>query len=311
MKLNAFQKTAIITVCATIFLILIGSLVRAAGAGLGCPDWPKCFGMWIPPTSLAELPPQFDASQFNVYNTWIEYVNRLVGVVIGLLITLTFILSFRYRKTKPGVFYSSLAAFVLVLFQGWLGGVVVKTGLHAGMITAHMVVAMVIMITLLYGAFESTEDLLKVKIGEGFRKKLIAAGWILLAISMIQLVLGTQVREAIDVLKNAANIPPRSLWLEMAGDIFPIHRSFSWLVLAAAAWMFYLLRKYEAQGIVNTLGFINIGLVIAQILIGIGLYYLDMPRVLQVLHLVGMAFMICAQFLLILVLRKDQKIITE
>ncbi len=116
MKLNTFQKTAILTVAATLFLILVGGLVRAAGAGLGCPDWPKCFGMWIPPTSLGELPSQFDASQFNVYNTWIEYVNRLVGVLIGLLITGTFVLSFRYRKAKPTVFYSSFAAFVLVLF---------------------------------------------------------------------------------------------------------------------------------------------------------------------------------------------------
>lgn len=311
MKLNAFQKTAIITVAATIFLILIGSLVRAAGAGLGCPDWPKCFGMWIPPTSLAELPSQFDASQFNVYNTWIEYVNRLVGVLIGLLITITFVLSFKYRKTKPGVFYSSAAALVLVLFQGWLGGVVVKTGLHAGMITAHMVVAMIIMITLLYGVFEATSDHLKIKVGEEFRSRLLTAGWVLLVISMIQLVLGTQVREGIDAIKNAAEVAPRGNWLEMVGTIFPVHRSFSWVVMGVGAWVYFLVRKYEATGPVRSLGLINVALVLMQVLIGIGLYYLDMPRVLQVLHLVGMAFMICAQFLLIMVLRKDQKVISE
>ncbi|MAO63953.1 MAG: hypothetical protein CL666_03045 [Balneola sp.] len=311
MKLNAFQKTAITTVAATIFLILIGSLVRAAGAGLGCPDWPKCFGMWIPPTSLAELPSQFDASQFNVYNTWIEYVNRLVGVVIGLLITITFALSFRYRKTKPRVFWSSAAAFVLVLFQGWLGGVVVKTGLHAGMITIHMVVAMIIMITLLYSVFEATSDLLKIRIGDEFRKRLLSAGWVLLAVSMIQLVLGTQVREAIDVIKNAEVLVARENWIDMVGTMFPIHRSFSWVVLGIGAWMFFLIRKYEATGLVRTLGFANVGLVIFQIFVGLGLLYLDMPRVLQVLHLVGMAFMICAQFLLIMVLRKDKKVISE
>lgn len=311
MKLNAFQKTAIVTVAATIFLIFIGSLVRAAGAGLGCPDWPKCFGMWIPPTSLADLPSRFDASQFNVYNTWIEYVNRLVGVLIGLLITITFVLSFKYRKTKPGVFWSSAAAFVLVLFQGWLGGVVVKTGLHAGMITIHMVVAMVIMVTLLYGVFEATGDMLKIKIGEAFREKLLTAVWILFAISMIQLILGTQVREAIDVIKNAEIVLPRENWLDTVGTIFPIHRSFSWIVLAAGAWTFYLLRKYEADGLVWKLGVANVALVILQVLIGLGLLYLDMPRVLQVLHLVGMAFMICAQFLLIMLLRKDSKVVSE
>ena len=72
MKLNAFQKTAIGTVFATIFLIFIGGLVRASGAGLGCPDWPRCFGTWVPPTNLSDLPPQFDPNQFNVVKTWTE-----------------------------------------------------------------------------------------------------------------------------------------------------------------------------------------------------------------------------------------------
>lgn len=306
MKFDAFQKTAITTVGATLFLILVGGLVRAAGAGLGCPDWPKCFGMWIPPTSLAELPSQFDASQFNVYNTWIEYVNRLVGVLIGLLITITFVLSFRYRKTKPTVFYSSFAAFVLVLFQGWLGGVVVKTGLHAGMITAHMLVAMVIITTLLYATFEATSDFLKIKIEEAFRKKLLYTMWILFGLSMIQLVLGTQVREAIDVIKNATEVLPRGMWLERVGSIFPIHRSFSWLVIFAGGYLYYILTKNKAEGLVLNLGRLNVILVIAQVLIGIGLHYLDMPRILQVLHLVGMAIMVCTQFFMILVLRKGR-----
>ncbi|MDX1672627.1 MAG: COX15/CtaA family protein, partial [Balneolaceae bacterium] len=129
MKFNSYQKIALTTVFATLFLIFVGGLVRAAGAGLGCPDWPKCFGLWIPPVSAAELPAGYDPSQFNVFKTWLEYVNRLIGVVVGMLITATFVLSFRYRKNDPAVFYSSLAAFLLVVFQGWLGGQVVISGL--------------------------------------------------------------------------------------------------------------------------------------------------------------------------------------
>ncbi|SMO74262.1 COX15/CtaA family protein [Gracilimonas mengyeensis] len=307
MKLNAFQKTAIVTVAATLFLILIGGLVRAAGAGLGCPDWPKCFGLWIPPTSLADLPAGFSPEQFNVYKTWIEYVNRLVGVVIGLLITATFVLSFKYRKDKPAVFYSSFAAFVLVLFQGWLGGVVVRTGLHSGMITAHMLVAMLIVMVLVYATFKATSGFFSIKIEESFRKKLLWSVWILLTVSMIQLVLGTQVREAIDVIKNAAEIPARSEWLNMVGNIFEVHRSSSWVVLIAGVYMFYLLRKNEAEGILLWLGQVNLLLIIFQIAVGVGLLYLDMARILQVLHLVGMAFMICAQFLMIMVLRSGNE----
>ncbi|HEX4914405.1 MAG TPA: COX15/CtaA family protein, partial [Vicinamibacterales bacterium] len=89
MRLTSFQRLALWTTAATYFLILVGGLVRASGAGLGCPDWPRCFGSWIPPASAAALPPQFDISQFNPTLMWTEYLNRLLGVIVGLLILAT------------------------------------------------------------------------------------------------------------------------------------------------------------------------------------------------------------------------------
>src|SRR5690242_4292591 len=73
---SSFQRLALCTTAITYFLILVGGLVRASGAGLGCPDWPRCFGSWVPPMSAAELPPQFDASLFNPTLMWTEYLNR-------------------------------------------------------------------------------------------------------------------------------------------------------------------------------------------------------------------------------------------
>ncbi len=165
MKLNSYQKVALTTVGATIFLIFVGGLVRASGAGLGCPDWPKCFGMWIPPTSASELPVGFDLAQFNVFKTWTEYINRLIGVIIGMLIMATFVLSFRYREKEPAVFYSSGAAFVMVLIQGWLGGQVVMTGLDEWLITLHMLLAMLIMMTLIYAVYKASANELRVTLG--------------------------------------------------------------------------------------------------------------------------------------------------
>ncbi len=303
MKLNSYQKTAITTVLATIFLILVGGLVRAAGAGLGCPDWPKCFGSWIPPTSVTELPAGFDASQFNAVKTWIEYINRLVGVVIGLLITATFVLSFRYRKSKPSVFYSSVAAFILVLFQGWLGGQVVKSELSHWMITIHMILALIIMMALLYAAFKATQEFVKVEISDSTKKKMYAAGIVLLVLTVVQLVLGTQVREEIDIIKEAAFVPERSTWLESVGSIFLIHRSFSWIILLSGLYLSWIVYKDKISGLISKLSYSNLALIFLQILIGVGLEYLDMPRVLQVVHLVGIALMVCIQFLLLLVLR--------
>jgi len=74
-------------------VIIAGGVVRTTQSGMGCPDWPKCFGRWIPPTNASELPPDFEKylrkqdidHTFNVYHTWIEYFNRLLGALLGFL----------------------------------------------------------------------------------------------------------------------------------------------------------------------------------------------------------------------------------
>lgn len=300
MKLNAYQKSAITTVLATFFLIFVGGLVRASGAGLGCPDWPKCFGLWIPPLSVEGLPAGFDASQFNVVKTWTEYINRLIGVVIGLLIIATALLSVRYRKEKPSIFYASVTALILVLVQGWLGGQVVRSGLSEWLITIHMMLAMIIVSVLMFAVFKANEERFRVPLSEEVRQKLLWAGGLLLGLTLIQLVLGTQVREAIDVVKNIAQPPPRSEWLSNVGIIFEIHRSFSWLVLIAGGLLWYLIPKFELTGAVKKEIYWVVALILSQLIVGLGLSYLNMAAVFQVLHLTGVAFLIGAELLLIL-----------
>ena len=199
MKLNFYQKTAITTVIATVVLIFVGGLVRAAGAGLGCPDWPQCFGMWIPPTTVAELPSQYDASLFNPLHTWLEYINRLIGVLIGFLITLTFAASFKYRKSDRVITYFSALAFVMVLFQGWLGGQVVRSGLSAGMITIHMIIAMALLATLFYATFRSLRSRITLSLNPSLKKHLLIVSGALLLITLVQMIMGTQVRESVDI----------------------------------------------------------------------------------------------------------------
>ncbi|MDA0748585.1 MAG: COX15/CtaA family protein, partial [bacterium] len=152
--MNAFQKTAITTVIAVLILIAVGSLVRVSGAGLGCPDWPRCWGCWLPPSGPGEIDPAYlaerglDIKDFNPVKMWIEYTNRMVGVTIGLLVFATFLRALPYRKTRPEIFWGSLAAVLLVGFEGWLGGQVVRSGLKPGMITLHMVGAVVLLCVL-------------------------------------------------------------------------------------------------------------------------------------------------------------------
>lgn len=301
MKLNTYQKVALTTVGATIFLIFVGGLVRASGAGLGCPDWPKCFGMWIPPTSPSELPAQFDMLQFNVFKTWTEYVNRLIGVIIGLLITATFVLSYPYRKKEKAVFYSSAAAFVLVLVQGWLGGQVVMTGLDEWLITLHMLLAMVIMMTLIYAVYKASAGELKVSLSRNASRLMLGVVLFLIVCTFVQLILGTQVREMIDVLKNLADPPPRETWISRVGLIDEVHRSFSWLVFFAGGAVLYLSRWKIQSDMIKKIGTVVFGLIVLQIITGIGLYYLGLPPVYQVIHLTGIAFLVALEFLLFLI----------
>ena len=115
-----YRRVALVTLVAVYFLFLVGASVRASGAGMGCPDWPTCFGQWIPPMSEAELPSNYQEiyaelgyaeTRFNVVKTWTEYFNRLVGATIGLLIFATALVSWPLRKYDRSIVISSVAAF--------------------------------------------------------------------------------------------------------------------------------------------------------------------------------------------------------
>ena len=115
-EIESFRRIALITLAAVYFLIAVGGSVRASGAGMGCPDWPKCFGQWVPPTSEAQLPNDYQKiyadlgyaeTRFNVVKTWTEYLNRLIGVTIGLLILITAVVSWRLRAYDSSIFAAS------------------------------------------------------------------------------------------------------------------------------------------------------------------------------------------------------------
>jgi heme a synthase len=301
-KLNAYQKTALLTVAATMFLIFVGGLVRASGAGLGCPDWPKCYGRWIPPLTVANLPPGYDPAEFNALKTWTEYVNRLIGVLVGLFITATFLQSFRYWKTLPSVVIASFAALVLVVFQGWLGGQVVRSGLSEGIITAHMILAMIILVTLLYAVYQVMASRFDLVLSPSTRQMLLWIGGLVLAATLVQLVLGTQVREAVDAVSRGTDLP-RAEWLDQVGRIDEIHRSTSWLVMLGAGWLLWTVRSHTRSLALNRLAIVIVGLVLCQVVFGVVLAYLAMPPAFQVLHLGFSSFLVCSQFVFLLVVR--------
>jgi heme a synthase len=121
-------------------------------SGMGCPDWPKCFGRWIPPTNESQLPFNYKElyqfkyvdTSFNVYHTWVEYINRLLGALLGVFVLIQLGWSIKFIKTHRSVVLLSLALVLLTGFQAWLGKLVVDANLSSVKITIHLIGALVI-----------------------------------------------------------------------------------------------------------------------------------------------------------------------
>ena len=86
---------------------------------------------------------------------WTEYLNRLLGVTVGFLILATAISAWRHHRRQPRILWTTIAAFLLTGFEGWLGGRVVAHELAAWIVTAHLIVALVIVQLLLYATVEA------------------------------------------------------------------------------------------------------------------------------------------------------------
>ncbi|MEX2233410.1 MAG: COX15/CtaA family protein [Cyclobacteriaceae bacterium] len=332
-KLRAFHKLSISTLVAVYILILIGGIVRSTGSGMGCPDWPKCFGSWVPPTDVSELPPGYKEvyadyrdkknqrfarylrmvgmgntaeqllndesvlveADFNPTKTWIEYFNRVAGVIIGLLIFAVFVYSLKFRNADRKITVISLLTLLLVGFQGWIGSFVVSSNLTPWTITVHMFLALVIVALLVYLVHASSQKQTVIDSATGF-------WWLMacIAVVLVQILLGTQVREAID---NIARIAEREKWISAIQAEFAIHRSFSWIVLLLHVGLIFNLRRSQAlKGFQLAL----ILLVLGTILSGAAMAWFAVPASLQPVHLLLATGCFGVQFLFLLKLNRRE-----
>lgn len=330
------------TVVAVYFLILVGGIVRSTGSGMGCPDWPKCFGSIVPPTSEDQLPENYQEiylnirlaknerfvalleklgftetaqriandksilveEEFNAVKTWIEYINRLVGVVIGLFILLTVWKSLRLWSIDKWIPINSILALVLVLFTGWIGSIVVSTNLLAWMITFHMLLALALVAVLLYVNHRAQ----RLQPSQGVAMDVPAKVQLMLILGtilmLVQIVLGTQVREEIDRISFALGDLLREEWIERSGLVFLIHRSFSLAILGVHLIYFLWAFKYAARrSKVSLWSQVLIGLVILEIATGMGMAYFGIPAMLQPIHLLLGSLILGVEFVLILQLK--------
>ena len=319
--IQSFSRIVVITLGALYFLIAVGASVRASGAGMGCPDWPTCFGQWVPPTDESQLPRNYQEiygdlgyadTEFNVLKTWTEYVNRLIGVTIGILIFITTLVSWRLRRYDVSIFLASFSSFLMVGFQGWLGSKVVSSNLQPGMITLHMLVALAIVGTLLFSLAQARKRVMSAQPVLAIDRRFEQWMYVVLAMTVLQVAMGTQVREMTDFLREAQGEGLRSSWIEFMPWFFYVHRSFSAVVLFSNLWLVNLL--INSLGWQHTLTRLTFGMVLVicvAILSGATLSHLGMPAFVQPTHLVAAAMLFGLQFLIWMSFRHARRGLTE
>ncbi len=333
------SKTALVLVY---LVIVAGALVRMTGSGMGCPDWPKCFGYYIPPTDIKELLYQpnhnystdqviikdsklwvanhdfiststfenkqwrpytkHDYAIFNAVETWIEYINRLAGAVAGIFVFLMAIASLSYWKTNRSITLISWFTVFLMGFQGWLGARVVYSVLNPVKITIHMIVALIIVVFLLYLVKKAQSKTTAFVMNVNFNKLMVVA----LILTFIQIIIGTQVRQFVDEQVKLFGYDQMQKVLENPMLSFYVHRSFSLLIFSINAYLWYCNRKFK-------LGFAKInwvmGLIAIEILTGIAMYYFHFPFSTQAIHLVIASILFGIQVYLLLEINEQKKAI--
>ena len=310
-------------------VIAAGAIVRVTGSGMGCPDWPKCFGYLIPPTEREQLDwnaqheynegeviivdevlrvekmdfisssqyvesnweayTKHDYAHFNAFHTWVEFINRLAGALAGIATLIVGLLSIRYWKKKKRIPLLSLLVILGMGFQAWLGKTVVDSNLLPAKITVHMVMALLIVAVLVYLYAFTSPHKKEAITPPALIKKL---GLVALGLTLIQIGIGTQIRQFIDLQIDFYGLDQAAKWLNPAPFKFYFHRSFSILVVLINGYLFYTLRKMNLNFPVFKWVLFTL---ICEVLTGILMYYLDFPFASQPLHLLLASLLFGAQ----------------
>ena len=334
---NRFPTIVKITLASLYLIFFAGSIVRMTGSGMGCPDWPKCFGYYIPPTSEEQITWQpnstyeegmiiikdevlFVAEQevktasvfneknweeytkheyatFNKFHTWVEYINRLVTVVSGFIFLFLLAGSLKFRKENKWIPIISFIAFFFMLVEAVLGKMVVDSNLKPTMITIHMVIGLLIIGLVLRLLFIIRKEKTSYKYHALFNKLLIIS----VVFSLIQIAMGTQVRQFIDEQVKLFGFENKEYSLMNPSFKFYFHRSFTIAIILVNFGLFYLNQLHKLG--YKLVSWILV-LLFLETITGILMYYAEFPLGTQAIHLLSGALLFGVQFYLWMQSRK-------
>jgi cytochrome c oxidase assembly protein subunit 15 len=306
------HRTAWVALVSLFVLVVVGATVRVTGSGLGCPDWPTCWGCLIPPTSVDQIDvDRLDIEKFKRHaikkgidpdtitretvldsfdpvHTWIEFGNRLTSLPLGFSTLLLALLSFRAPRFRGTVILLAWLSLVDVLANAVMGAIVVRSGLQPGIITLHMALAFLLIMLLdsvvwltRPGSSETTTPATSASQTD---RRLLFVSLIFFGCLFAEGLLGSQLREQTDEMSHAVGGLARSEWLGQlsATWIYKIHRTFSWSLLLTSGLMLAWSGDQRRAGAREPK--LIFALVILMMLMGVILGHISIFAVVQVAH---------------------------
>ena len=310
-----FQRLILFATFLTLCVVVFGAYVRLTDAGLGCPDWPGCFGtLTVPESEAAIMEAQglYPGSIVEIGKAWREMIHRYLAGILGLLILLISFVSYKIRLELKVSLILPFAILALVIFQATLGMWTVTELLKPAIVTAHLMGGMTILALLTYlthrhlGAISNT-----IIIDPGI-KPYIRFGFVLL---FLQILLGGWTSTNYAALactdfptchgslmpdmdfKNGFS-PFRELGMTAAGEglsikalqaIQWVHRVGALILTVYFVFMVYLLRNYPSTRFYRNLLLL---VLLLQVVVGIANLIMYLPLFLATLHNLGAALLV-------------------
>ncbi len=324
---NKYRKLVWITLFFTFDLIIFGAFTRLSDSGLGCPDWPGCYGQANPLQAHAQIRAAealMPSGPVTVGKAWIEMIHRYLAMAIGVLIVSMMALAWRawLKSGRKNDYFSPWlpsALFCMVCLQGAFGKWTVTLKLQPIIVTLHLLLGLGLLAMLSWlAARQSTLANTANPVGGAAKlhpawlgsAALLAAGLL-----TIQIALGGWVSTNYAALAcsdfplcQGALVPQMdlahgfSLWRDLGktagGDYLPfaaltaihwVHRSFAWLVLIVLSWV--AVRALRIDALRRTAGAVLIVLGL-QLASGLATIFLAWPLVIALLHNAGAALLV-------------------
>lgn len=324
-----YRKLVFLTWFLTLDLIMFGAFVRLTDSGLGCPDWPGCYGKITPIGASGHIEQALQAMPHGAVSfskAWIEMIHRYVGSILGMMIIGIVYMAWRYRRQLGNTPRLAIVTLIAVCIQGAFGAWTVTHQLMPIVVTSHLLGGMILLGLMTWlAAREKTHARLSPQAGRW--RPWMAAGLVLL---FVQIALGGWVSTNYAALAcmdfpmcHGEWVPPmdlkngysliRGLGMLPSGELISqsaltaihwVHRNFAFLVFAYLGILAWKMRVESGlRGPANLV----LGLLAAQLITGLTTIFFQWPLLIAVLHNGGAAGLVLASVTLLVRLSRDYR----